>query len=191
MTVAATLLLAFCALQEEETVAWTNVRILTITRGEIDSGTIVIQGSRISAVGKDVQVPPGSRVIDGKGLVAIPGFVQPHSRLGIFDVATTSGSTPQHLAFDEINPSLDIFTQALRTGFTTFALLPTGGGIAGQGAILKPGGWSRGELVNDKTGFLRIVLQPGTGGKDAIRQALEGARKAIDAEKKAPGSKPD
>src|SRR6185503_5868349 len=65
------------------------------------------------------------------------------------------------------------------------------GGIAGQAALLKPGSGTRSDLVIEKLGVLRIVLQPGTAGKDGIRQALEAARKAIEAEKKAPPAKPD
>lgn len=182
---------ALLAVQDDESVALTNLRILTVTRGEIEQGTIVIQGGKFLAAGADVKPPPGCRVVDGKGQVAFPGMVHPHSRLGIFEVSSTGGSTPLHLAYDELNPSLDVFSQSLRSGFTTFGVLPTGGGIAGQGVILKPAGGSRDELVIEKAGFLRIVLQPGSAGKEAIRQALEAARKAIEAEKKTPAAKPD
>lgn len=185
------LLLALVAVQDDETVAFTHLRILTVSKGEIENGTILFKSGKIAALGVDVQPPAGSRIIDGKGLVAMPGLVQPHSRLGIYEVANTPGSTPQHLAFDEINPSLEIFHQALRTGYTTFAVAPTGGGIAGQGAFVKPMGWTRSELVIEKLGVLRIILQPGTAGKEAIRQALTSAKNAIEAEKKAPPAKPD
>jgi hypothetical protein len=191
MVTALALWFAVAAIQDDESIALTKLRILTVTQGEIEEGTIVIQGGKFLSAGADIKPPPGCRVVDGKGLVAFPGMIHPHSRLGIFEVATTAGSTPLHLAYDELNPSLEVFSQALRSGFTSFGVLPTGGGIAGQGVILKPSGGGRDELVIEKAGFLRIVLQPGSAGKEAIKQALEAARKAIEAEKKTPGAKPD
>jgi len=178
--------------QEEETVALTNLRILTVTKGDIASGTIVIKGGKIAAIGADVKPPAGARVVDGKGQVAFPGMVHPHSRLGFADGASGPvGVTPQQLAYDEINPSLDVFALAARSGVTTFVLQPTGAGIAGQAAAIKPGGWTRDELVLEKSALLRISLPPGTAGKEAMRQSLDAARKAIEGEKKTPPVKPD
>jgi amidohydrolase family protein len=178
--------------QEEETVALTNLRILTVTKGEIASGTIVIKGGKIAAIGADVKPPAGARIVDGKGLVAFPGMVHPHSRLGFADGPSGAvGVTPQQLAYDEINPSLDAFALAARSGVTTFVLQPTGAGIAGQAAAIKPGGWTRDELVLEKSALLRIALPPGTAGKEALRQSLDAARKAIEGEKKTPPVKPD
>jgi imidazolonepropionase-like amidohydrolase len=188
----AALVLATVLQSDEEILAITNARIITVAKGEIESGTIVIKGGKIDAVGADVKPPAGARVVDGKGLVAFPGLVNPCSRLGLSEGPTGApGSSPQHLAYDELNPSLDVYGQAARTGATTFVLMPSGGGIAGQGAALKPVGWTRDDLVIEKSAVLRILLQPGTASKEALRQALDAGRKAIEAEKKTPAPKPD
>ena len=189
---ASLILLALLAPQDEETIAFTNVRILTVTKGDIESGTLVIKGGKIDAVGADVKPPAGARVVDAKGLVAFPGLVNPYSRLGMPEGPSGApGATPQHLAYDEINPSLDVYGQAARTGVTAFVLMPSGGGIAGQAAALKPAGWTRDDLVIEKSAVLRISLQPGTASKEALRQALDAAKKAIEGEKKTPPAKPD
>jgi imidazolonepropionase-like amidohydrolase len=178
--------------QDEDTVALTNVRILTVTKGEIPSGTILIKSGKISAVGADVKPPAGARVVNAKGKVVFPGLVNPYSRLGLPEGPVgPPGATPQHLAYDEINPSLDAFGQAARTGVTTFLVMPSGGGIAGQAVAVKPAGWTREDLVIEKSSFLRIALQPGTASKEALRQALDAGRKAIEAEKKSPPGKPE
>jgi imidazolonepropionase-like amidohydrolase len=194
VVIAALLVLSFAssAAQDEETVALTNLRIITVTKGDIESGTIVIKGDKIAALGADVKPPAGARIVDGKGLVAFPGMVHPYSRLGLSDAGgAPAGVTPQHLAFDELNSSLDVFAQAARTGVTTFVVVPTGSGIAGQGLVLKPAGWTREEQVLEKSAVLRIVLQPGTASKEGLRQALEAAKKAVEGEKKTPPVKPD
>lgn len=192
MKALAFVLVAFAAPQEEETVALTNLRILTVTKGDVASGTIVIKGGKIAALGADVKPPAGARVVDARGLVAFPGLVHPYSRLGFAETPTGAPAVaPQNLVFDEINPTSDAYGLAARTGVTTFVLQPAGMGIAGQAAAIKPGGATRDDLVIEKSVLLRIVLAGGTAAKESLRQALDAAKKAIDAEKKSPSAKPD
>lgn len=53
-----------------------DARII-VAAGEaaIEKGTIVIQDGFITAVGKEVAIPPGAHVIEGAGLVVYPGFI--------------------------------------------------------------------------------------------------------------------
>ena len=164
-----------------------RVRIITVTKGEIESGTILLNGEKIVEVGKEVKIPSGVRIIEGKGLVAFPGMVNAASRIGTLDAGGGgTGSTPLNAAADEINPSSDIFTQALRTGVTTYGVHPSGGSVGGQGAILKPVGLQKDSMIVDRSAFLRISVQANTASKEALRQALDGAKKQIEAEKKNP-----
>jgi imidazolonepropionase-like amidohydrolase len=177
--------LVWCA--QEDVTAITHVRILTVTKGEIESGTILIKGEKIAEVGKDVKVPAGARVIEGKGLVAFPGMVNAASRIGIADApGGGSGATPLNSAADEINPASDVFMQALRTGVTTYGVHPSGGAVGGQGAILKPVGLQKETMIVDRSAFLRISLQANTPSKEALRQALDAAKRQIEVEKKNP-----
>ncbi len=59
-------------------IAITNVRVFDGTR-VIPKGTVVFQGNRIAAVGKDVQPPRGAEVIDGAGQTLLPGFIDSHT----------------------------------------------------------------------------------------------------------------
>jgi len=152
---------------------------------------VAVKDGKIAAVGADVRPPSGARIVECRGLVAFPGLINPYSRLGLSEGGGSMGQTPQHLAFDEINPTVDAFAQAARSGITTVVLQPGGAGIAGQSAAMKPSGWTREQQVLEKTAALRIVLSPGTPGKDALRQALDAGKKAIEGEKKSPPAKPD
>jgi hypothetical protein len=190
-TLAILILAALPQQSEEETIALTNLRIMTITRGTIDSGTILIKGGKIAAIGAEVKTSERARIVESRGLVAFPGLVHPYSRLGLPDAPGATGATPQHLAFDELNPASEAFGPAARSGVTTYVLQPTGSGIAGQAAAMKPSGWTREEQVIEKSAALRIVLEPGTAGKEALRQSLEAGKKAIEGEKKSPPAKAD
>ena len=71
-----TALCAFCYSASAETVAIVGGHIHTVGRaGDIASGTVVIRDGKIAAVGADVAVPKGARVIDAHGAVVTPGFI--------------------------------------------------------------------------------------------------------------------
>ncbi len=73
-------------------VAFTNARIVTM-KGEqvIESGTVLVDGDTIKAVGKDVTVPADARVIDATGKTIVPGYIDVHAHASHFN----TGVVPQ------------------------------------------------------------------------------------------------
>jgi len=51
------------------------------TIGELRGGSILIEGSRIAAVAREIDVPDGCEVIDAEGMIVIPGLVDTHKHL--------------------------------------------------------------------------------------------------------------
>jgi hypothetical protein len=62
-------------------VAITNVRIVVGTGQVIESGTILVRGGAIASVTAGAAPTQGLRVIDGKGLSAMPGFIDSHKHV--------------------------------------------------------------------------------------------------------------
>lgn len=58
-----------------------NATILTVSQGTIENGSILIRNGKIAAVGQDVPVPTGAKVIDATGQYVIPGIIDAHSHL--------------------------------------------------------------------------------------------------------------
>ncbi len=76
------------------TVAFTGGRVVTMKGDEvIEDGVVVVQGNRITAVGKRgaVAVPAGAKTIDASGKTVLPGFIDAHFH-GAFG---SDGITPQ------------------------------------------------------------------------------------------------
>ncbi|MCL6465852.1 MAG: imidazolonepropionase [candidate division WOR-3 bacterium] len=59
-------------------------QILTLTGSELGiiyNGAVRIRGNKIVEVGKDLQSGAGEEVLDAKGCVVLPGFVDPHTHM--------------------------------------------------------------------------------------------------------------
>ena len=169
----------------EKPVAIKGVRILTASGDEIPVGTVVIKDGKIEAVGAEAAVPAGAQVIDGSGRVLMPGLIHPATRIG--SSLSGSGNAPDHVAIEELAPSLDAYRPIVRAGFTTLALYPTGAPISGQAVAFKPRGVARDQMSILSPAYLRLELEASTRVKEQIRLALEGAKRA----KEKKDSKPD
>jgi imidazolonepropionase-like amidohydrolase len=97
--------------------------ILTISNGTIENGTIVIRSGKITAIGKDVAVPAGVRVIDVSGQYVMPGIIDSHVHYalpGMDDInEMTDPVTPQIWMKDVLMPSHDSIRKVLAGGVTT------------------------------------------------------------------------
>jgi imidazolonepropionase-like amidohydrolase len=126
-----------------QAVAITNARIETAgPGGSIASGTLVMNNGRIVAVGANVAVPAGARVIDAKGGVVTPGLVLATSSLAISEIEQVPSTREDGAgnkigaAFDPtagINPDAPNIGLARING-TTRAFLTPVAGRSGNGA---------------------------------------------------------
>src|SRR5665213_3571784 len=55
-------------------------------RPPIEDSTILIEGNRFKAIGRrgEIPIPPGTKVIDARGLTVLPGFIDGHGHLEDF-----------------------------------------------------------------------------------------------------------
>ena len=74
------------------TVAIRNATIYPVTSAPIEHGTIVFANGTITAVGKDVAVPPGAMVIDGTGLRVYPGLIDSGTQIGLVEINAVPGT---------------------------------------------------------------------------------------------------
>jgi imidazolonepropionase-like amidohydrolase len=119
-------------------VAIRNATVLTIANGTIENGTVVVRNGRIEAVGRDVAVPQGVRVIDGTGMYVMPGIIDAHSHMAI-EGGINEGSesvTPEVIV--PVRDDDQTIYRALAGGVTSALLLHgSANTIGGQGAVIK------------------------------------------------------
>jgi imidazolonepropionase-like amidohydrolase len=119
--------------------AITGATILTVTRGTIPNGTILVRDGRIAAVGADVTVPAGADVFDAKGLYVSPGIIDAHSHIAA-DSINEGGTTVSSMTGieDVLDPAdVNIFRD-LAGGLTTANVLHgSANPIGGRNAVIK------------------------------------------------------
>jgi len=118
MILAALIMMAACVWAQD--LALKGGTILTITNGTIENGTIVIQKGKITAIGEDIRIPEGIKVIDMTGKFIMPGIIDSHSHIALTDInEATDPVTPQIWMWDALDPGSDSIRKTLAGGVTT------------------------------------------------------------------------
>ena len=164
--------------------------------GTLETGTVVIEGDRIVAVGDKVRVPVGATIIDATGKVVTPGLFDAHSYFGVEEISLVEETVDRfqigtHLTAgfdiaDAINPNSTLIPINRIEGVTRAAVAPaaTEGSsvLLGRGAVIHLGG---GEdfVTHRQTAMYAVLGQSGSalaGGSRAaamlaLRETFEDA----------------
>ena len=162
----------------QETVAIVGARLVPVAGDVIANGTLVISNGRIAAIGSDVEVPSGARVIDGSGLSVYPGMMDAATSMGLIeieqganatiDVSETGNFNPNAQALWGIDPHSAHVGVTRVAGITHVVSRPTGGIISGQAAVINLAGYTAPVMAVDGQSALVIQL-PGQGGRGGGR----------------------
>jgi imidazolonepropionase-like amidohydrolase len=66
--------------------------VVTVTKGTIRNGTVLMRDGKIAAVGANVSIPSGAEVIDVTGRFVSPGIIDAHSHIAA-DAINEGGTT--------------------------------------------------------------------------------------------------
>ncbi|MEJ2304724.1 MAG: hypothetical protein P8Y14_24640, partial [Anaerolineales bacterium] len=81
LTIVTGLHLASCNQQQEDSIAFTNVNLVTMTdQSVIEHQAVLVEGSKIVAIGDTdaLEIPGGTQVMDGQGAYLMPGLADMH-----------------------------------------------------------------------------------------------------------------
>jgi imidazolonepropionase-like amidohydrolase len=171
-----------------QTYAITNARIVPVSSGVIEKGTIVIRDGLITAVGANVTAPGDARIVDGSGLTVYPGLIDGYTSLGLSDQGAGGaavgrggrgapaagaaaaprtamsnnppGLQPENSAVDMLKDDPDGFAGPQSVGITTVLTAPPTGIYMGQSALINLGGRDAAALVVKSPVSLNIGFTP-------------------------------
>jgi len=116
-----------------------NGTVLTVTKGTIPKGDILILDGIIKRIGENLEAPEGVRVVDASGRYVIPGIIDSHTHIAI--TAVNEGSeavTPEVRIRDVLNAEDTAIYTALSGGVTMIHTMHgSGNPIGGQNIVLK------------------------------------------------------
>lgn len=115
-----------------------DAKIFTSANRVIQKGHILIENGKIVDVGETLELPEGE-IIDGEGLVVIPGIVDAHSHISGFGAdmeeqdlnEMTKNATPEVESIYSIDTKSPMFERAIKGGITTSAIAPGSGNVVG------------------------------------------------------------
>src|SRR3954467_11695364 len=138
-------LLAFNA--KAQTIAITGGKLYPVSGPVIENGTVVITNGKISAVGANIAIPAGAQRIDATGKIVTPGFINSSTQLGVQEVSAVNNTRDMSArgkdniaaaftVWEGLNPNSVLLAPARKEGVTSFVVIPTGGLISGQAALV-------------------------------------------------------
>ena len=126
--------------------------------GTLENSCVLIENGKISKVGTHIEEPENCRVMDVHGAFVMPGIIDAHSHIGIFESgigdAGVDGNeehdpiTPEMRGLDGIYPLDPEFQRACEAGITCVATGPgSANPIAGQFLAMKTKGRTMDQMV--------------------------------------------
>jgi imidazolonepropionase-like amidohydrolase len=163
-----------------QTIALTGGKVYPVSRAPIDNATIVVVDGKITAVGANVSIPPHAERIDATGAWITPGLIDPVTVLGVVEVgavpqandASAKGDRSVAAAFrvwDGLNPASALWAPTRNEGVTTVGVVPAGGLIAGQAAVVDLVNGTRDDMLRRRPAAVVARMQPGVTPETASR----------------------
>ena len=150
---------------QSEPVALRGATIHTVTNGVIENGTILFENGVIIAVGTDVEIPAGARVVDVSGKHIYPGLIDAYSTVGISEIGAVDVSSDVN-ELGDFNPNIraEIAVNAesrhigtsRSAGVLVTLTTPGGGLISGMSSAMSLEGWDWEEMSMESAAALNV-----------------------------------
>jgi hypothetical protein len=179
-----------------------GAKIVPVSGPPVEGATVVMAHGIITAIGKDVAIPPDAWVIEGNGLTVYPGLIDAFTDVGIpaapappaaegaggaggrrmptpgQEISRGPEDRPGTAAWrsgaDEVSLSDKRIESWRNVGFTTVVCAPKGGMFPGQAAVLDLAGDRASEMVVKTPVAIPVSFQP-SGGFGNFPGSLMGA----------------
>jgi imidazolonepropionase-like amidohydrolase len=171
---------AIAAPAAAQTLALTGAKVFPVSQPPIENATVVIVGGKITAVGANVPIPAHAERIDVRNCWITPGLIDPVTVLGVVEIgavpqsndARAKGDKSVAAAFrvwDALNPASMLWAPTRNEGVTTVGVVPTGGLIAGQAAVVDLVDGTAAQMLRRRPAALAAQLQSGAAADTSSR----------------------
>jgi imidazolonepropionase-like amidohydrolase len=146
-----------------------NAHVYPITSQPIQNGDVLVENGKIIKVGKNLPVDLNVKIIDCNNHYLLPGFIDVHTHLGLYDEGTgwagndanetAEAMTPHIRAIDGVYPLDPAFTDAVKSGITTAHVMPGSANvIGGTTSVIKTTGKNVKKMIVQEIAGLKLAL---------------------------------
>lgn len=195
-------------LSNSESLAFVDVDVYTGDGKRLARVDVLVEGGKFTTIGKDLEIPPSFRRIEGgcltPGLVLVgstaslaphsrpqrPRVIEIRGRRRRFRPPTSRRSsratyTPNVKVSSKLKPQSEDWAKLLKGGITTHGVRPVETGLSGLGAAVRPLGRKVEDMVLADEKFLWLGMAANTATKKLLRENFEKAKQMLEARKKA------
>src|SRR5262245_52304357 len=180
---------------QKRPVALVNATIHPVSGPVIEKGTLVFDGGKITALGKEATAPATSEVIDLAGQHVYPSLFDAVTDVGLVEInsirATIDGQevgqlNPNVRAIVAVNPDSDMIPVTRSNGVLLALAAPYGGVMSGRSGIVQLDGWTWEDMALKTDAALHIQWPsygPGTrrrGGGETEEAATPRGEAAVE-----------
>jgi imidazolonepropionase-like amidohydrolase len=146
-----------------------NATLYPITSEPLKNGDVLIDHGKIIKVGKNLQSDSTVKIIECDQLHLLPGFIDVHTHLGLYDEGTgwagndanetAEAMTPHIRAIDGVYPLDPAFSDAIKSGITTAHVMPGSANvIGGTTSVIKTTGKNVKKMIVQEIAGLKLAL---------------------------------
>lgn len=181
-----------CVPALSQTIAITNGKVFPVSGPPINNGTVVIRDGVITAVGESVSIPANAQRIDATGKIVTPGLIHSTTELGLIEIEQIRNTNDvsakgdnniaaSFRAWEGLNPASVIFAVTRNEGVTSAALLPQGGLVSGQAAVIDLVSGRMTDMVRRApVAMIAQLDNPNAGGTNARGELIGKLRTLLD-----------
>jgi imidazolonepropionase-like amidohydrolase len=172
--------------------AFKGATIHPVSGPSIENGVMLVDGSKITAVGAGVAIPAGAEIVDVSGKHLYPGFVSANSILGLTEIGAVR-ATRDFSEIGEINSDLRaevavnadsrLLPVAISGGVLTAHVALSGGVLTGSTAVISLSGWNWEDMTVRAGVAMRMSYPRVTAGRrskpEEVKEQLEKSLKII------------
>jgi imidazolonepropionase-like amidohydrolase len=173
-----------------QTIAITGGTVHPVSGPRVENATVLVKDGAIVAVGPNVTVPAGARVIDARGKVVTPGLFNAGTQLGLTEISAVQSNNEGRLADNEvaaafnvaagINAASQLIPVTRIEGITTALSAPQGGLISGQAVVIDLAGTTAADMLASPSAVMVANIAAKTTGGGSRAGVLARLRRVLD-----------
>jgi len=158
---------------QKQPVALTGATIHPVEGPVIEKGTLVFDGGKITALGKDASPPANSETIDLAGKHVYPGLFEPVNDVGLIEINSIRATVdnqelgqlnPNVRTVVAVNPDSEHIPVTRSNGVLLTLAAPLGGLMSGRSGVIQLDGWTWEDMTLKADVALLIQWPQSSGG---------------------------